>query len=29
VMRTPVLSWRTTENDIDRAIEAVRHAMTH
>ena len=28
VMRAPVLSWRTTEADVDRAIEAVRRALT-
>lgn len=27
VMRAPVLSWRTTEADIDRAINAVRDAI--
>jgi glutamate/tyrosine decarboxylase-like PLP-dependent enzyme len=27
VMRAPVLSWRTTEADVDRAIEAVRRAL--
>ena len=27
VMRVPVLSWRTTETDIDITIEAVRKAM--
>jgi hypothetical protein len=26
-MRAPVLSWRTTEADVDRAIEAVRRAL--
>lgn len=27
VMRAPVLSWRTTSEDVDRAIEAVRGAL--
>ena len=27
VMRTPVLNYRTTEKDVDMAIEAVRNAL--
>lgn len=27
VMRAPLLSWRTTEGDVDRAIDAVRRAL--
>lgn len=26
-MRVPLLSWRTTDNDVDMAIEAVRQAV--
>ena len=28
VMRVPVLSWRTTSEDIDKAIDAVRSALS-